>query len=101
MEGRTLVWSGGSVPGGDEGVFTFRARLETAAPAVTFQAEESYRGFERTGVFPLKVALSGEAVGSASDDGFPILPVMLVGGLVTLALLAAIVGMCARRVSAS
>jgi hypothetical protein len=30
MEGRTLVWSGGNVPGGDEGVFTFRASLDTA-----------------------------------------------------------------------
>jgi hypothetical protein len=96
MEGRTLVWAGGSVPGGDQGVFTFRARLDTTEPAVTFQAEESYRGLERTGVFPLSVALIGEAAGAVASEGFPFLLVALVGGLVTLAALAAVLALRTR-----
>jgi hypothetical protein len=90
MEGRTLVWAGGSVPGGDRGVFTFRARLDTGEPTITFQAEESYPGLGRTGVFPLSVELVGEAAGAAASEGFPYLLVTLVGGLVTFAVLAAV-----------
>jgi hypothetical protein len=96
LEGRTLVWAGGSVPGGDRGVFAFRARLESTAPEITFQAEESYRGFERTGVFPLSVTLIGEAAGAAASEGFPFLLATLVGGLVTLAVLAAALAVRAR-----
>jgi hypothetical protein len=96
MEGRTLVWSGGNVPGGDQGVFTFRASLDTAEPTITFQAEESYRGLERTGVFPLSVALIGEAAGAVASEGFPFLLVALVGGLVTLAALAAVLALRTR-----
>jgi hypothetical protein len=90
MEGRTLVWTGGRVPGGDQGVFTFRAQLDTAEPTITFEGEESYRGLERTGVFPLSVELVGEAAGAAASEGFPYLLVTLVGGLVTFAVLAAV-----------
>jgi hypothetical protein len=96
MEGRTLVWAGGNVPGGDQGVFTFRASLDTAEPTITFQAEESYRGLERTGVFPLSVALIGEAAGAVASEGFPFLLVALVGGLVTLAALAAVLALRTR-----
>ena len=96
MEGRTLVWSGSNVPGGEEGVFTFRASLDTAEPTITFQAEESYRGLERTGVFPLSVALIGEAAGAVASEGFPFLIVALVGGLVTLAVLAAVLALRTR-----
>lgn len=90
MEGRTLVWTGGRVPGGDQGVFTFRAQLDTAEPTITFEGEESYRGLERTGVFPFSVELVGEAAGAAASEGFPYLLVTLVGGLVTFAVLAAV-----------
>jgi hypothetical protein len=96
MEGRTLVWAGGSVPGGDRGVFTFRARLDTGEPTITFQAEESYPGLGRTGVFPLSVELVGEAAGAAASEGFPYLLVTLVGGLVTLALLAVVLALRTR-----
>jgi hypothetical protein len=96
MEGRTLVWTGGRVPGGDQGVFTFRAQLDTAEPTITFEGEESYRGLERTGVFPLSVELVGEAAGAAASEGFPYLLVTLVGGLVTLALLAVVLALRTR-----
>jgi hypothetical protein len=75
---------------------TFRARLDTTEPAVTFQAEESYRGLERTGVFPLSVALIGEAASAVASEGFPFLLVALVGGLVTLAALAAVLALRTR-----
>jgi hypothetical protein len=63
---------------------------------VTIHAEESYRGLARTGVFPLSPALIGGAAGAVASNGFPLLLVALVGGLVTLAALAAVLALRTR-----
>jgi hypothetical protein len=63
---------------------------------VTFQVEENYRGLERAGVFPLSAALIGEAAGAVASEGFPFLLAALVGGLVSLAVLAAVLALRTR-----
>jgi hypothetical protein len=47
-------------------------------------------------VFPLSVTLIGEAAGAVASEGFPFLLVALVGGLVTLAALAAVLALRTR-----
>lgn len=79
-EGRTIVWTGDGVPGGEEGRFGFRAHLPESGSAVTFQAEESYPSVPRSGLFPLEVALTGAGAGDGSSGQGLI--VGLIGGLV-------------------
>jgi uncharacterized protein YcnI len=81
IEGRTLVWSGGDVPAGEDGRFGFWADLPNAGSSVTFQAEESYPSVPRSGLFPLEVALTGAGAGDASS-GSQGLIVGLIGGVV-------------------
>lgn len=78
-EGRTIVWTGDGVPGGEEGRFGFRAHLPESGSAVTFQAEESYPSVPRSGLFPLEVGLTGAGDASPGSQG---LIVGLIGGFV-------------------
>ena len=88
-EGRTIVWTGDGVPAGDEGRFRFRARLPDSGEDVTFQAEESYPSVPRSGLFPLEVALTGSASGGSSGSQ-PVIAGLIVGGVLALAILAAL-----------
>jgi uncharacterized protein YcnI len=85
-EGRTLVWTGEGVPSGEEARFSFRALLPDSGVDVTFQAEESYPSVPRSGLFPLEVALAGE--GSSSSQ--PLIVGLIGGGVLALAILAAL-----------
>lgn len=87
-QGRTLVWTAEFVRGGEAGRFRFRARLPDSGSAVTFQAEESYPSVPRSGLFPLKVALTGEGDGSSGNR--PLIVGLIGGGVLALAILAAL-----------
>ncbi len=57
---------------------------------VTFQAEESYPSVPRSGLFPLEVALAGAATGEGSSSSQPLIVGLIGGGLLALAILAAL-----------
>jgi uncharacterized protein YcnI len=90
-EGRTLVWTGEGVPAGDEGRFRFRAQLPDSGRDVTFRAEESYPSVPRSGLFPLEVALTGSTAGEGSSGNQPLILGLILGGLLALAMLAAVI----------
>jgi uncharacterized protein YcnI len=89
-EGRTLVWTGEGVPGGEEGRFGFRAHLPDSGSAVTFQAEESYPSVPRSGLFPLEVALTGATTDDGSSGSQPLIVGLIFGGVLALAILSAL-----------
>jgi uncharacterized protein YcnI len=89
-EGRTLVWTGDGVRAGEEGRFRFRARLPDSGSAVTFQAEESYPSVPRSGLFPLEVALTGATTDDGSSGSRPLIVGLIFGGVLALAILAAL-----------
>jgi uncharacterized protein YcnI len=89
-EGRTLVWTGEGVPGGDEGRFGFRAHLPDSGSSVTFQAEESYPSVPRSGLFPLEVALTGAGSGDESSGSQPLIVGLIGGGVLAVVIIAAL-----------
>jgi hypothetical protein len=86
FDGPTLVWTGSSVPAGERGVFAFRAELPAAGDSITFQAEESYPNLPRTGLFPLRVALSGPGAAAESSSGGLVVALLVAAGVVFPAL---------------
>jgi hypothetical protein len=94
VEGRTLVWSGSSIPAGDSGVFEFEAQLPGTGETVTFQGEESYPSVPRSGLFPLTVAMTGSP--STSESRALPITLILVGAL-TLAALGLVIAASRRR----
>jgi uncharacterized protein YcnI len=90
IEGRTLVWTGDGVPAGEEGRFRFRAELPDSGSAVTFKAEESYPSVPRSGLFPLEVALTGTATDGGSSGAQRLIVGLIFGGVLALAILAAL-----------
>ena len=77
---------------GDTAVFAFTARLPGSGATATFQGEEIYVGYERTGEFPLEVTLAGAGLTpspAADDDASPwgaVATAVAVVGLLMLAL---------------
>jgi hypothetical protein len=86
FDGRTLVWAGSSVTAGDGGVFAFRAGLPSSGDAITFQAEETYPNLSRTGLFPLRVALTGAGASAESSSSALVVALVVVAGVVFAAL---------------
>ena len=95
FEGRTLVWAGATVDVGREGRFAFRARLPAEAQTITFQAEEIYRGYGPSGLFPLHVTPSGQVAAPSTSERRLMPVVLVVASLVALSLLA--IAVIARR----
>jgi uncharacterized protein YcnI len=89
-EGRTVVWTGAGVSGGQEGRFNFRAQLPDSGADVTFQAEESYPSVPRSGSFPLRVALTDTAAAEPSSGTRTLVIALIGGGVLALAILAAL-----------
>lgn len=89
-EGRTVVWTGAGVPGGGEGRFSFRAQLPDSGADVTFQAEESYPSVRHSGLFPLPVALTDTAAADSSSGTRTLVIALIGGGVLVLAILAAL-----------
>ena len=73
---------------GREGRFAFRARLPAEAQTITFQAEEIYRGYGPSGLFPLQVTSSGQVAAPSTPERRLMPVVLVVASLVALSLLA-------------